>query len=243
MRVALISDIHGNATALEAVLADIAQEQVDQIICLGDVITGGPQPQRVVALLRDVQVVLVLGNGDHRLHNPISPEGLEDHLRILVDTEAWARQVLPEVDLAWLRQASLTHETQLIGKRLLCCHASPRRVSEGIVAELTDAELSEILQGYSFDILAAGHTHVPMLRKYGNSVLINPGAVGSPTGEGSVARYAMVSIADGRIDVDFRSMNYDIAPAIGQALTNGMPHAAWWASRWNIDCTGLSGLG
>lgn len=234
MKVALISDIHGNATALDAVLDEIAAEQVDQVICLGDVITGGPQPQQVVQLLRDVQAVLVLGNGDHRLHNPISPEGLEGHLKILVETEIWARQVLTEDDLDWLRKATLVYRTQVEDKQLLCCHASPRRVNEDIVAELSDAELAEILQGHSFDILAAGHTHVPMLRKFGHSVLINPGAVGSPAGEGPVARYAVLSIGSGHISVNFCSLAYNIEPAVAFARASGMPHADWWISRWGL---------
>lgn len=236
MKIALISDIHGNLPALEAVLTDLAKDQVDRIICLGDSLPAGPQPEQVLDRLTDLGVELIMGNTDQRLLHPIPLDGLDEHMRTLVEIEAWARQVMSPGKLAWLGNAKQTLDVELSEEqRLLCCHGSPRSLNERLVAELGDRELQDALTGYTFDILAAGHTHIRMLRSLGTGLLINPGTVGAPTGRGPIADYALLESTGSRTNIDFRSIRYDIQTAIAAALGNGMPHAAWWIERWRIS--------
>lgn len=233
MKLALLSDIHGNAAALEAVLSDLSRESVDQIICLGDVVSAGPQPREVLRRLVELGIPLAMGNTDYRVLHPISSDGLDDHLRMLVEIEAWLRQQVPADELAHLGNALQTLSVQLDDdSRLLCCHGSPRNLSERLVAELTDDELGQVLADQSFDLLAAGHTHLRLLREYQGRLLINPGTVGAPTGRGPIADYALLEVTANGAQVSFRAVAYDIQPAIDQALSSGMPHAAWWAARW-----------
>ncbi|MGI6358811.1 MAG: metallophosphoesterase family protein [Bacillota bacterium] len=235
MRLALISDVHGNATALRAVLADMAGERVERIISLGDAVSSGPQPEEVLQLLAENRVELVIGNTEQRLLHPISPEGQSEHVVMLMEIEAWIRQTVPGDVLDRLRNAKQTIDVQLgENLHLLCCHGSPRSANERLVAELSDEELERTFIGSRFDLLAAGHTHIQMLRNYRSRRLLNPGTVGSAIGMGPVAQYALLSASSGRVDVSFRSVPYDITPAVEAAKRFGMPHAEWWVNNWLV---------
>ncbi len=236
MKIGLISDIHGNYAALDAVLADLAKDNVDQIICLGDALSSGPQPREVLARLLAEDVALVLGNTDQRLLHPIAPDGLSEHVRMLMEIEAWIRQVVPEEELAQLGNARQTISVKLDERlQLLCCHGSPGSVEDRLLAQLTDEQLDQVLAGRQFGILAAGHTHIPMVRSYGTRLLVNPGSVGSAVGTGPIAHYGLLTAAAGRMEFCLRTVTYDVGPAILQAHRHQMPHAAWWAERWATE--------
>lgn len=233
MKIGLISDIHGNYSALDAVLTDLVRDRVDRIICLGDSLSSGPQPREVLARLLADRVELVLGNTDRRLLHPISPDGQSEHVRMLIEIEAWIRQMIPSGELAELGNAQQTISVKLTDRlHLLCCHGSPQSVEDRLLAELDDRQLDQLLAGQEFDLLAAGHTHVPMLRSYGARLLLNPGSVGSAVGKGPVAHYGLVTAIDGKVEYCLRTASYDVGPAILQARRTGMPHAEWWADRW-----------
>src|SRR5689334_16834432 len=89
MRIAVIADIHGNLAGLEAALEDIAREQPDATVCLGDVAASGPQPHQVVAQLRELHFPVVMGNADAWLLNPPSDEPQDDFMRRIVDIDRW----------------------------------------------------------------------------------------------------------------------------------------------------------
>lgn len=233
MRIALLADIHGNMAALDAVLADIGKEPIDRFICLGDVASGGPQPAQVLAKLSELGAGIVMGNTEHRLTNPINPDGLDDHVRKLVEIEVWIRATVPASILAPLAAAPMTLAVDLDnGQRLLCCHGSPRSLIERLLAGTPDGDLEPALAGQTFDLLAAGHTHLSMLRHHGRALLLNPGTVGFPIGLGPVASYAILSTDADRVSIEFRRVHYDITPAVEAALESGMPHGEWWVTNW-----------
>lgn len=233
MKVALISDIHGNYCALEAVLADLCKDKIDQAICLGDTISSGPQPRQVLDRLKTEGMTLVLGNADQRLLHPISVTEADDHVRMLLEIESWIRQVIPADELSLLGNAKQRVHVKLSERlSLLCCHGSPRSIDERLLTELSDHQLDQILSGEEFDLLAVGHTHVPMLRNHRNRLLLNPGTVGSPVGKGPITHYAVLSIEEEKTAFSLRTIRYDVNPALKQAQRSGMPHADWWINRW-----------
>lgn len=251
MRVALFADIHGNLLALEAVLADIEATRADRLVCLGDVADSGPDPVRTLERLRATGCPVVTGNADVALlqrrdyeatvaafrRGGVAPEDA----RCFVDLEVWAQQQLRPAHLAYLRTFRPTVEVTLDGgATLLCFHGSPRSHSEGITATTTDEDLDRMLGDARATIMAGGHTHTPMLRRYRDVILVNPGSVGLPhehsrTGKVRTppwAEYALVTAAGGRIDVEFRRCPLDPAVIRRAAYESGMPHATWWANHW-----------
>ncbi len=183
MRIAVISDIHGNLVALDAVLADLAGERLDRIVCLGDVATGGPQPAGALARLRELACPVVMGNADVELLGPPPdpPVTAGDDLRRLQEIGRWCRDQLSADDVAYLRTFQPTVELPLAdGATLLCCHGSPRSYDDVIAATTPDAELVRLLDRVDATVVAGGHTHVQLVRRHRATFVVNPGSVGLP---------------------------------------------------------------
>ena len=242
MRVALIADIHGNLAACEAVLADIERARPDEIVCLGDVAATGPQPREVIALLRDLNSPMVMGNADAELLRPVpdTDESNSDDRRI-AEISRWCAAQLDDRDRVFLASFQSTVPVRLaVGSELLCYHGSPRSYDEIIVTATPDDELEEMLSGFDAAVFAGGHTHIRMLRSLRGGEVLNPGSVGlayelRSDGQARItpwAEYALVSADSGAISVDFRRVSYDQEATIHAMFENQMPHAAWWSEGW-----------
>ncbi len=244
MRVALIADIHGNLPALEAALAEIATEAVDQIVCLGDVASFGPQPREVIARLRTLGCPVVMGNADASVLDPPSPESMEGVSKIFAEMDVWTHGLLAEDDHAYLRSFQPTVSVDLgDGKSLLCYHGSPRSFDDRILPETS----RETLDGWFGDsnalLYAGGHTHLQMFVRHRSALVINPGSVGLPYDmpppaprirNPAWAEYALVDVVGSRLRVDLRRAPFDVPALLAAGRVSGMPHANWWASDWDL---------
>lgn len=241
MRVALISDIHGNLVALEAALADIAREGADRIVCLGDVAEFGPQPREVLARLREVGCPVVMGNTDERLLDPARPEALGRRNKRSDQLEAWAIGQLGPEDRAFIATFRPTVELDVDGMSLVCCHGSPRSNRDEIYPTTSDVDLERMLADVPGGLVAGGHTHRQFLRRFRELTFVNPGSVGLPfeerRGSDEVrnppwAEYALVQHEAGRLAVELRRAPVDLERVRRAALESDMPHAGWWAKDW-----------
>lgn len=172
MRIAIISDIHGNLVALETILTDLNKEHVDQIVCLGDVAITGPQPREVIEQLKALNCPVVMGNCDAWLLDPqpYETKGDSQWIRIL-EIELWDAQQLSSADLDYVRMFQPTAQIPLgEGTTLLCFHGSPKSNTDIIVSTTSDEELERMLSGFHATVMAGGHTHVQMIRRYKGSV-------------------------------------------------------------------------
>ena len=179
MRVALLSDIHGNDVALGAVLADISRRGVDQIVCLGDVATLGPSPQRSVDLLVELNCPCIMGNHDDFL---LEPELVKAYTQAapVVDAIDWCREKLSRESFDYLKTFKPLVELPLGSSSMLLYHGSPRSNVEDILAT-TPPELLDTLFGeHEAIVMAGGHTHVQMLRQHRGRLVLNVGSVGMP---------------------------------------------------------------
>lgn len=244
MRIGVIADIHGNLTALDAVLADLAHRDVDRLVCLGDVAVLGPNPAGVIARLRAIGCANVLGNTDAWLlgsgaHEPSVSDSAEG-----LDLTAWTLEQIDDDALAWLGDSPAVLTVGLgVAGTLLCGHGSPRSHEEIISALTPEADLATMFDGHESTLYAGGHTHVRLLRQTGDRLLLNPGGVGLPgVGPGSPdlpvnrdvawADYAIVEVSDGLIGVDLRRVPLDVTRMIAAGRASGMPHSDWWAAQW-----------
>lgn len=243
MRVALVADIHGNLVAFDAVLDDIAGERVDRVVCLGDVAAFGPQPAEVVARLREVGCPVVMGNADAELLAPRAAPA-DELFRRLWEIDAWTIARLTDADRAFIGTFQPTIPVALDGGiTLLCYHGSPQSFDDQIRATTGDDELARFFAGFSAQLFAGGHTHLQMLRRYRDALVLNPGSVGLAydrvPGPDTVVRnppwgeYALLTVAGGRLGVDLRRVPFDVAALRRAAHDNGMPHADWWCAEWD----------
>lgn len=233
MRLALISDIHGNLPALQAVLDEIAGEGVDEILCLGDVAVG-PQPAETLDRVRELGCPVVLGNWDAYFVQGFPPQTTEIGRQLVEMGEWWAGHLSTE------QQAFIeTFVEELKRPGLVAFHGSPRSYEDFIYATTPDAELSQMLDDTRAPMMAGGHTHFAMVRHFDGALLVNPGSVGLPFAKQEAvmrispwAEYAIVDSDNGRLSVDLRRTAFDVDSLLGLIRTSGMPHADWWASLW-----------
>ena len=243
MRVALISDIHGNLPALEAVLADIRGQRVDSIVCLGDVATLGPQPRQVLARLREVCSAFILGNHDAALLDLTRAPELQIAPPLL-PTLHWCAEQLSRDELDFLRSFTPTFTLELDADyRVLCFHGSPHSNTDLLLATTPPEELDRLLAEQTTTLFAGGHTHIQMLRQHRGKLIINPGSVGSafletpaPGATPSLtpwAEYALVRVLDGVVSVDLRRVPFDVRAYCDVLAHSDLPIRDWWLGQYS----------
>ena len=233
MRLALISDVHGNLPALESVLDEIAREDVDEILCLGDVAVG-PQPGETLDRVRELACPVVLGNWDAYFIRGFPSHDTEIGRQLVEMGEWWADQ------LSYEQRAFIeTFVDELERPGLIAFHGSPRSYEDFIYATTPDEELMQMLDGTRAPMLAGGHTHFAMIRSFDGALVVNPGSVGLPFVKQETvmrispwAEYAIVEAGDGQLSVDLRRTAFDVESLLELIRASGMPHADWWAGLW-----------
>ncbi len=243
MQIALISDIHGNLFALDAVLADIRQRQIEQVICLGDVASGGPQPREVLHRLREINCPIVMGNTDAWLLEPCLSKHADLSGQYNQEIEYWCSRQLREDDKMFIQMFQSTIEWMISSTQtLLAYHGSPRSFHEKILPTTPDEQLESIFANETAQILVGGHTHQQFFRRYREKLVLNPGSVGMamdrtwplsdvrnpPWGE-----YAIVSAEGNHLSVELLRIPFDIEGLLEAHFQSDMPHAQWSASLWS----------
>jgi putative phosphoesterase len=244
MRIGLISDIHGNLSALETVLGAIDLENVDQLICLGDLAALGPRPDESISRIRSLGCPTVIGNTDCWLV-PDPPVALPAPKNPgQAEIASWCAGQLSAESAAFIRNLPTEIEIDLGGLKLLCVHASPRSVDEVITATTPPDELGKMLDGRSFDIMAGGHTHVQLVRRHEQSHIVNPGSIGlsgiGPSEDPNLPRnervywseFAILTARNGNLSIELRRIPLNLTALIDDARASGMPAVDWWIKRW-----------
>jgi predicted phosphodiesterase len=244
-KIAIVSDIHGNLPALEAVLAEITAEGIERVVCLGDVATLGPQPHEVIARLRALGCPIVMGNTDASLLTLQRDEDTASDDVRNKDFDQWCAEQLTADDLAYLRTFQPTISLPLgDGGTLLCYHGSPRSYDEPIRAETADDALQEMLAQTPAQLYAGGHTHQQMARRHRDVLVLNPGTVGFAKDaippatlirNPSWAEYAVIACDGRQLDVSLRRMPFDVDALFAAQDASGIPRAHWRKGDWRRD--------
>jgi len=227
LRFAVISDVHGNALALDAVLADIAMQSVDATLCLGDHVSGPLDPAGVADRLTGLDGPVIRGNHDRWV-----TQGRRDD-RDLDPTDLFARQQLRAEHLAWLAALPVT---AVFNDEIFLCHGTPASDNAAWLdgwyhdrrTTLPDeAAVTALADGIDYPVMLCGHTHIARsVRLRDGRQVINPGAVGLQFVHGSPdARYAVIERRDGKWLTSLRVVEYDHHAAGRQAVANGF--ASW----------------
>jgi predicted phosphodiesterase len=229
-RIALISDIHGNMPALDAVLADIEHRGISRIFCLGDLVGKGPHGDLAVDICRARCERVIKGNWDDGMGqspnaNPVVP---------------WHQARLGPERLAYLNALPAAIDFIMSGRRVRLVHASPQgvyhRVRQTDPPDALDAMFASTpFTGFGFapDVVGYGDIHSAYLRTYRHKMLFNVGSVGNPL-DLTLACYAILEGAPGGdastpLSITFIRLPYDIERAIREAAAEGMPDLAPYA--------------
>ena len=247
MRIAIFADIHGNVLALDATLTDLQRDGYDHLVCLGDAIQGGPQPEQVVARLRSLGCPVVLGNADAYLLTGEEAETApiaDARRRRLSATRDWSLTRLSDADRAFIAAFPMTFDLDLPGDlRLRCAHGTPRSFDGILLPTSPDADFAASLAPDGRTLHVGGHTHVQFVRQFPDRTFFaNPGSVGLAWRHGQPpgilyadpwAEYAILDITDGRVELAFRRVPFDVAAYRAIIGTSGTPYAADLAAQYD----------
>lgn len=230
-RIALIADVHGNMTALEAVLADIADRGIERIINLGDTAGKGPRGEAAVLRCRETCEAHVRGNWDDFLVL-IADDGLEEMI--------WWRDELSASSLAWLAGVPLSHDLMLSGRRIRLFHASAESPHVRVHFHHTPEQFAAMFEntemtgdGPAPDVVGYADIHDAYIESDDGRTLFNVGSVGNPLDEPTPS-YVILEGVEDAVDpapfaIQFVRVPYDIEAEIAVAQRLQMPTRDVWA--------------
>ena len=226
MRIAVVSDIHGNLTAFEAVLADLRRVSPDLVLHGGDLAHGGASPAEIVDRVRDLGWQGVIGNTDEMLAFPECLEGFAcqlPHLQALFsvirDTAAATREVLGEERLSWLGGLP---RSQIRGSMALV-HASPESLWRAPAPEASDGELESTYAPLGQPLAVYAHIHRSYVREVAGLTVANTGSVSLSYDGDPRAAYLLLD----NLQPEIRRVAYDVEREIQALAASGLPHADW----------------
>lgn len=187
MRIAIFSDLHANAGALSAL-----DDNVDEVWFLGDIVGYGPDVREAIDFVRRHAAIAISGNHDNAAvtDSPIGCSPANEPLATA--TRDYTRSLLDASQAAYLRGLPLSVATERGGAKFYLAHGSPRDpLYEYVRPSYSDRELAELVDGLDTDVVLLGHTHLPMARQIGRTLILNPGSLGQPRDGDARASYAM----------------------------------------------------
>lgn len=215
MKLLVVSDIHANWPALQAI-----REEADAVVCLGDLVSYGPFPRECVAWVRERATHIVRGNHDTALAYRVDPRAAGFKQELASATLMRHRQDLSREDVAWLRRLPREVRFRFDDYGFYAVHASPKDplYSYRLRPDLDDESLKKDLEGVRADIVLVGHTHLPMSRGAWTKVILNPGSVGQPLDGNPQVSYAVIQNGVAEI----RRVAYDIEATVGGIRKMGL---------------------
>jgi putative phosphoesterase len=219
MRLLLLSDIHGNLEALNAIRDNV---RYDQAICMGDLVDYGPDPLAVIDWIRDNKIPTIRGNHDNAvaLHVDCGCGYKYKHLSEATREYTWSRITEKEEEFLMSLPTSLDFTFDSMNIRAI--HGSPESFFDYIYPDTPSEKVEKMLENISCDYLFAGHTHVPMSRKFSRLTMLNPGSVGQPRDYDWRASCMVFDTAT--LKPEIIRLEYDIDRTCDK-IRKSMPHA------------------
>lgn len=222
MKIAIISDIHANIYALQAVLEDITRQKVDQIYCTGDLVGYAPFPNEVIETIQNQQIPAVMGNYDDAVGNMRFICGCdyknEAAQALGEESIRWTKEHTSEINKEFLSKLPAKISFKNSGYNVLLVHGSPNKLNEYLYEDLPVEYLNKLMEDSKTDILVCGHTHKPFYKVINGRHLINAGSVGKPKHGSPQATYVIITLGK-HINVELRRADYDFEKT-AQAIEN-----------------------
>jgi predicted phosphodiesterase len=229
-RIAALSDVHGNAVALEAVLADVSKAKPDAVLVAGDLVLNGPEPALVIDVLRGVADdggLVIAGNTDVAVADfdyaaafPWMTDGVPD---AIIDAAEWAHEAIGPDRLDWLRRLPAERRWRADDDTLiLVCHASPGSQTAGFDQHLDPSVTIERVARTDARVIVCGHTHLPEIRDLGWKIIVNDGSAGYVFDGDPTASWALVDIAQGEVTAEIKRTTFDTLSVANAISARGL---------------------
>lgn len=223
MRIAILSDIHGNLAGLDACLNDLAQQGgADSIVAAGDLCVDGPKPKKVLQRLIDAGIACVRGNTDRELS-----ERADEKMSAMDRSQLeWTRKQLGDKLLAWLGELPFSLRFGDASSELLVVHANPTNDHEHLWPDADDAMLERLVGSETAAAIAFGHLHLPYARVWHGKLLVNVASAGLPKDGDARASYAILTQRSGGWQARHRRVEFDVKKVATQIADCGIPGSA-----------------
>ena len=235
MKVAIISDIHGNMEALESVLSDIKREECQKIFCLGDIAMAGPEPSKTIHRIQELMssskdFYIIQGNTDKMLSvfSFNTQNSIMKVNAVMASAYYSDSQVLTEDEKNFLGSLPEKMTLELFGVKVLLVHGSPRKNDENIFPNLQIEQVEEMIKGEEADVIFCGHTHMPCgYQTNTEQTVVNVGSVGRPFSEEPLSCYAIMEIneEDSTFGIKHKFVKYDVETAAEKIRKRGFEGA------------------
>jgi putative phosphoesterase len=230
-RIALLSDIHGNVLALEAVTKQIRRERPDAVLVAGDLVLNGPDPNGAVDALRVLEsegALIVSGNTDIAVGDFDYGAAFPQYQAGVPDTNSaaaeWAHDELGDAQLDWLRRLPAERRIRTADDTLvLVVHASPGSQTRGFDQALDANIIFERAAATDARVICVGHTHVPEVRDLGWKIIVNDGSCGYVFDGEPTASWAMIDIHEGNVTAEIRRTEFDAVTVANAISARGLP--------------------
>ena len=218
MKIAFISDIHSNIHALSAVIEEIEKENVDEIYCCGDIVGYNAFPGECIELVDKYVKASVRGNHDHATINGDTSWFNEYGVAGI----NYCRKVLSDEKIKFLESLPTHLHFNREGIKFYMVHGSPRNeLFEYIFPSTSEETFEEFSISVDANVVVLGHTHIPMKRKIGETLFLNPGSVGQPRDGNPKASFVIFDCKNK--EAVFRRVNYNIEEAKRAIIDKGLP--------------------
>jgi putative phosphoesterase len=227
MKIAFISDIHGNAVALEAVIEHIKKQQIEKVYVLGDICYRGPNPKRSLDLVRSLQTEVIKGNADEWVIRGVEPGEVPDKALELMNKERdWTVSQLDQSDMEYLDSLPKEINFSAHGVSFSLFHATPDNLFDVILPNTDDEILqTKLMSAAEADIYVYAHIHKPYIRYLKGKAIMNIGSVGLPFDGLAKASYGIVEITEDGITTSIERVRFDIEQVTMQYKALGYPNA------------------
>ncbi len=203
-KIGLIADPHSNLAALKAVLEDMGE--VDKILCAGDLVGYGPQPNETIDLVKSNDVVSCIGNHDHAVATDNFSFLSEDARKAAI----WTKKTLNKSNLNFLKGLDEKLQLKIDEYKIFISHGTPRNpLKEYLYPSTSKRALLKMTQEAKADVILLGHTHVPLEQVIQGKLVINPGAVGQPRDRNPKASYKLLELGED-IEITQKRVSYDV---------------------------------
>jgi putative phosphoesterase len=224
MRIAVLSDIHGNLLALDACLTDLeSQGGADAIVAAGDLCLDGPKPKKVLQRLDEIGASCIRGNTDRYLSEDGTARAFSS---AEIAQIAWTRREIGERWLSWIKELPFAMRVGEDGNQLLIVHANPKTDDEYISPDAGDAALTRLIGNERATAIAFGHLHIPYVRIWRKKLLVNVSSAGLPKDGDPRAGYAILTEREGGWQVKHRRVPFDVKRVATQLADCGIPESA-----------------
>jgi putative phosphoesterase len=220
MKLAIISDIHGNLYALMKVLEDIEDQKVDLTVCLGDLVGYGPHPNEVVSMIRRKNIPCIKGNYDASVVDGGFTYIRETNINSFA--LPWAVSEVRALNKHYLDNLPTSMTFDFGGKKIKLLHGSPNAINEYLLED--DENTTKVMESLDEDILICAHTHIPSVKYFGSKLFINDGSVGKPKIGTPESTYCILDIdSSGSVKPIIRHVSYELKGLIKEMQMLNFP--------------------